>query len=203
MQSPNLDLVNKFLDRVALEGGTKYAYQIGGEERLTMTAEALLCRQYLGWKHDDPRMRAGIDQLLANRIEYSDDPNVYYWYYATQACHHMGGDDWNRWNERLRDDVIRRARVSVSSESDLRAKVSAEHPLFEAVRLLANGSKHFELRRAHPPTGAHRGAFAIGFSKAFDVDYLFVDFNGTRHDVEHVLDGLLAYWETFFATYLR
>jgi hypothetical protein len=105
VQSPNLDMVNKFLDRVALEGGSKYAYQVGGEERLTMTAEALMCRQYLGWKHDDPRMRAGIDQLLSNRIEYSDDPNVYYWYYATQACHHMDGDDWNRWNERLREAV--------------------------------------------------------------------------------------------------
>ena len=68
------------------------------ESTLTMTAEGLLCRQYLGWKHDDPRMRRGIDYLLATRIDY-DDQNVYYWYYATQACHHMDGDDWNRWNE--------------------------------------------------------------------------------------------------------
>src|SRR5438093_3669146 len=49
VQSPNLELVNKFLDRVAREGGTQYAYQVGGEVRLPMTAEALLCRQYLGW----------------------------------------------------------------------------------------------------------------------------------------------------------
>src|SRR5262245_38481716 len=104
VQSPNLELVNKFLDLVAYEGGTQYAYQIGGEVRLSMTAEALLCRQYLGWKHDDPRLLTGIDQLLANRIDY-DDQNVYYWYYATQACHHMDGDDWNRWNEYLRERV--------------------------------------------------------------------------------------------------
>jgi hypothetical protein len=105
VQSPNLDLINKFLDRVQHEGGTQYSYQIGEEPRLTMTAEALLCRQYLGWKHDDPRLRAGIDQFLANRIDYQQDANVYYWYYATQACHHMDGDDWNRWNERLREAV--------------------------------------------------------------------------------------------------
>jgi hypothetical protein len=106
VQSPNLELINKFLDRVAREGGSQYAYQIGEPAtRLTMTAEALLCRQYLGWKHDDPRMRAGIDLLLANRIDYDNDYNVYYWYYATQACHHMDGNDWYRWNEVLRQAV--------------------------------------------------------------------------------------------------
>jgi hypothetical protein len=105
VQSPTLDSISKFLDRVALEGGTQYSYQIGGKPSLTMTAEALLCRQYLGWKHDDPRMRAGIDQLLANRVNYNDDQNVYYWYYATQACHHMDGDDWDRWNEAMRQAI--------------------------------------------------------------------------------------------------
>jgi hypothetical protein len=104
VQSPNLELVNKFLDLVAREGGTQYAYQVGGDTRLSMTAEALLCRQYLGWKHNDPRMRAGINLLLANPIDY-DEQNVYYWYYATQACHHMDGDDWNRWNAHLRERV--------------------------------------------------------------------------------------------------
>ncbi len=105
VQSPSLDLVNRFLDRVQKEGGSQYSYQVGEEPRLTMTAEGLLCRQYLGWKHDDPRLRAGIDLLLANTIDYEKDMNVYYWYYATQACHHMDGDDWNRWNEVLRTAV--------------------------------------------------------------------------------------------------
>ncbi len=105
VQSPNLDMVNKFLDRVAHEGGSQYSYQIGTAPLLSMTAEGLLCRQYLGWKHDDPRLRAGVDILLKNRIEYSEDPNIYYWYYATQACHHMDGDDWNLWNEALRREV--------------------------------------------------------------------------------------------------
>lgn len=105
VQSPNLDQVNKFLDRVQHEGGTQYGYQVGSPPLLSMTAEALLCRQYLGWKHDDPRMRAGIDLLLENRIDYDKDPNVYYWYYATQACHHMDGEDWNRWNSVMRHAV--------------------------------------------------------------------------------------------------
>jgi hypothetical protein len=31
--------------------------------------------------------------------------NVYYWYYATQVCHHMDGDDWDRWNRVLRLEI--------------------------------------------------------------------------------------------------
>ena len=30
---------------------------------LPLTAEGLLCRQYLGWAHDDPRLRDGVDYL--------------------------------------------------------------------------------------------------------------------------------------------
>lgn len=115
VQSPNLQLINEFLDKVAVENGTQYCYQIGGKPTLTMTAEAILCRQYLGWKHDDPRMRAGIDQLLANRISYDEDPNVYYWYYATQACHHMDGKDWDLWNEKMRE-AIPAAQLKTGSE---------------------------------------------------------------------------------------
>jgi hypothetical protein len=85
------------------------------ETTLTMTAEALLCRQYLGWKHDDERMRQGIDYLLANTIDYNGDQNVYYWYYATQACHHMDGDDWNRWNSVMRQ-AIPTAQVKTGAE---------------------------------------------------------------------------------------
>lgn len=107
------------------------------------------------------------------------------------------------WNERLHGDAVRQARASVRNEADLRAKVKVEHPLFEVVRLLANGSKHFERQPRDPATGVHRGAFSKGFSKAFDVDYLFVDFAGTRHDIQDVLDGLLSYWENFYTTYLR
>jgi hypothetical protein len=56
-----------------------------------MTAEALLCRQYLGWDRNDPRMLEGARLLLNHPVDYDDDENVYYWYYATQMLHHMGG----------------------------------------------------------------------------------------------------------------
>ena len=104
VQSPSQGEINKFLDRVGSENGSRYTYQPGREPTLTMTAEGLLCRQYLGWKHEDERLRAGIDYLLANRIDYNDQ-NVYYWYYATQACHHMDGPDWDKWNQVMRQAI--------------------------------------------------------------------------------------------------
>jgi hypothetical protein len=101
--SPTLDAVSKYLDSVTKDGST-YGYQPGREPTVPMTAEALLARQYLGWKHDDPRLRAGVDVLLQNLIDY-DAQNVYYWYYATQVLHHMGGADWEKWNKAMRERV--------------------------------------------------------------------------------------------------
>src|SRR4029450_9717138 len=68
---------------------------------LAITAEGLLCRQYLGWPREDPRLRGGVDFLLANLPAW-DKRNVYYWYYATQVCHHMEGADWQKWNGVMR-----------------------------------------------------------------------------------------------------
>lgn len=100
--------INGFLDSVGSENQTKYAYMPGQDYRLSMTAEGLLCREYLGWKHNDERLRSGINYLLANPIDYNSSEshqNVYYWYYATQALHHMDGDDWNKWNAVMRQAV--------------------------------------------------------------------------------------------------
>lgn len=99
--SPTYAGITKFLDSVAREEGARYAYQVQAGATLTLTAEGLLCRQYLGWKHDDPRLRAGVDYILANLPEW-DKRNVYYWYYATQVCHHMEGPDWQKWNGVMR-----------------------------------------------------------------------------------------------------
>ncbi len=111
VQSPTLDGVGRFLDRVTTDG-TFYSYKIGEEPKLkpvpTMTAEALLCRQYQGWDRDDIRLRKGVDFLLENPIDYDEHEDVYYWYYATQVLHHMGGEDWDRWNEVMREVVPER-----------------------------------------------------------------------------------------------
>ncbi len=52
--SPTLQRVSEFLDTVAVDEGSFYKYQpIRQGFTPAMTAEGLLCRQYLGWKQDD------------------------------------------------------------------------------------------------------------------------------------------------------
>lgn len=98
--------IERFLDRVSHDGGARYSYQRGDEPTPAMTAEGLLCRQYLGWARNDPRLVKGVTYLTQpeNLIDYQN-PNVYYWYYATQVCHHMEGEAWRKWNERMRQAV--------------------------------------------------------------------------------------------------
>ncbi len=98
----NMKRISRFLDSVAISGGSQYLYRPASHGGLAMTAEGLLCRQYLGWQHNDPRLRAGVQVLTDNLMDWNDR-NVYYWYYATQVCHHMGGESWQQWNRVMRD----------------------------------------------------------------------------------------------------
>jgi hypothetical protein len=70
-----------------------------------MTAQGLLCLQYLGARRDDPRMRAGTDYLLQHLPQAQGDTS-YYWYHATQVMYHMQGKPWKAWNDKLRDLVV-------------------------------------------------------------------------------------------------
>ncbi len=99
-----LDNIAKYLDSAQVDDGSRYAYQPGGGARISMTAEALLCRQYLGWSRNDARLVRGVEEILRNPITW-DRPNTYYWYYATQVLHHMGGNYWFEWNKVMREVV--------------------------------------------------------------------------------------------------
>ncbi len=105
--SPVFERVGKFLDTVArgdrdgYYNGSHYAYRPLEGATLTLTAEGLLCRQYLGWPQEDPRLGAGVAYIIENLPQW-DRRNVYYWYYATQVCHHMEGRVWRNWNEVMR-----------------------------------------------------------------------------------------------------
>jgi hypothetical protein len=72
-----------------------------------MTAEGLLIRQYLGWKRDDERLVKGVEFITSppNLINFNNDRDTYYWYYATQVCHHMEGDYWKTWNNVMRQAI--------------------------------------------------------------------------------------------------
>ena len=97
----------RFLDSVGVAGGSRYPYRKDQVASNVMTAEGLLCRQYLGWKQDDPRLVEGVQWLLQseNLISRESRRNVYYWYYATQTLHHMEGEYWKRWNRVMRQVI--------------------------------------------------------------------------------------------------
>ncbi|MDA1054126.1 MAG: terpene cyclase/mutase family protein [Planctomycetota bacterium] len=102
-----LALAGVFLDSVASSSGAKYAYTPGQGPTQVMTAEALLCRMYLGWKLDMPGIEQGVQFLVTNHLPSERAPNIYYWYYGTQALHHYGGDEWEMWNREMREILIK------------------------------------------------------------------------------------------------
>ena len=107
--------VDSYLDRAAKSNGATYAYLPEEEATYAITAEGLLCRQYLGWKRNDSRLLSGIRHLTALPMDW-DDKNVYYWYYASQVYHHMGGDIWEEWNNSMRE-VIPEMQTRAGSEA--------------------------------------------------------------------------------------
>jgi hypothetical protein len=93
-------MISDYLDSASVYNGAGYAYLPGQSNATpTMTAEGLLCRQYLGWEKGNPALIDGVRLLEADGPFDIRNHNVYYWYYATQVLHHFGGAEWRRWND--------------------------------------------------------------------------------------------------------
>ncbi len=84
-----LDGAMRWLESVAGKGGRngQFAYQ-GNRFNPTMSAEGLLCMEYLGAERQSPYLRAGGDYLLRELPRKGKDSS-YYWYYGTQAMFHL------------------------------------------------------------------------------------------------------------------
>jgi hypothetical protein len=100
------DMSDAYLDGVQFASGARYSYQTRSRATATMTAEALLCRLYLGWKSERPALSEGIRWLMEDHFPTASSPNIYYWYYATQVMHHHGGQVWDDWNQQMRDILV-------------------------------------------------------------------------------------------------
>jgi hypothetical protein len=87
----------EFLDSVGTDDGAFYGYDEPGPIP-AMTAAALLCRMYMGWKQDHPGLRRGAEMIARD----GPSTNLYYNYYATQVMYQMGGDMWLSWNNRMK-----------------------------------------------------------------------------------------------------
>jgi hypothetical protein len=100
------ELAGHYLDTVESAGGARYAYQRGRSPSPAMTAEALLCRVYLGWDLQTPGLLEGAQLLVSQHPPERRRTNIYYWYYATQTLHHCGGQPWEIWNQRVREILV-------------------------------------------------------------------------------------------------
>jgi hypothetical protein len=76
----------------------------------SMTAEALVCRQFLGRVDRPATIRESSDFVL-QELPGSGVVNHYYWYYATLALYQAGGDAWRRWNEALQKKLLATQRL--------------------------------------------------------------------------------------------
>ncbi len=96
--------VGEYVESVSHEYGSRYSYTRAHPPSLSMTAEGLLCRQYLGWPKSHPALKRAIETDLLTNIPSADAEviSVYYWYYATQVLHHVGGKPWEEWNNGMR-----------------------------------------------------------------------------------------------------
>ncbi len=100
------ELIVRFLGTVTsgTHGGLA-SYRPGEQISRTMTAEALVCRQFLGL----PRRQAAGDEAakyLLEELPGVSQTNLYYWYYATLSLYQVQGTPWRRWNEALTSKLL-------------------------------------------------------------------------------------------------
>ena len=87
------------------------SYRPGEQVTRTMTAEALVCWQFLGLSREHPACNEAGDYLLGE-LPGQGRANVYYWYYATLAMRKLQGEYWRRWNDALRIQLLTTQRRS-------------------------------------------------------------------------------------------
>ena len=85
--------------------GGSNGYEPGRNMTPTMTAEAWVCRQMLGMGGPGPSSDEAAKYLLRHAPD-RDSYNLYYWYYGTLAMFQHGGASWERWNGRVRDELV-------------------------------------------------------------------------------------------------
>jgi hypothetical protein len=95
-----------FLDSVADASELGYGYNSKAVGRAT-SATGLLCRAFLGWGPTHPIQAKGIKHMIRpDNFVTKDRPSIYFIFYAHQAMHHTGGEDWEAWNPKVRDMLI-------------------------------------------------------------------------------------------------
>ncbi|MBN2475574.1 MAG: hypothetical protein JXB62_13260 [Pirellulales bacterium] len=81
------------------------SYRPGERASRPMTAEALVCWQFLGMPREHPASDEAGDYLL-EQLPGEDRANLYYWYYGTLGMYQLQGAYWQRWNDALKAALL-------------------------------------------------------------------------------------------------
>ncbi len=81
------------------------SYRPGERVSRPMTAEALVCWQFLGMPREHPANEEAAEYIMAE-LPGSGQANLYYWYYATLGMYQLGGEHWERWNEAVQRRLV-------------------------------------------------------------------------------------------------
>lgn len=87
----------------------RYAYLPGQDAKQSMTAAGLLTHQFIGWPPETPDLADGCQYLIEHLPPESGTTlgPIYYYHYATQVLHNMEGSEFDVWNHRMREHLIR------------------------------------------------------------------------------------------------
>ncbi len=106
------DGIVRFIKSVSMgANGGIASYQPGVRKpSRTMTAEALVCRQFMGMSRDNPASNEAGDFLMSE-LPAPERINLYYWYYGTLGMYQLQGDHWQRWNTAMQNTLVKRQRL--------------------------------------------------------------------------------------------
>ncbi|MBI2827054.1 MAG: hypothetical protein HYX69_20465 [Planctomycetia bacterium] len=99
----------RFLNSVSSgANGGLASYRPDEKTTRPMTAEALVCREFL----DLPlgATAAEASTYLLDDLPGQGPPNFYYWYYGTLGMFQLQGDSWRKWNEAVSTALTRSQR---------------------------------------------------------------------------------------------
>jgi hypothetical protein len=95
-----------YLQSVASHGnGGLASYRPLEAPSRTITAEAMLCWQFLGLSRDHPACDEAANYLLSASPGVGPT-NFYYWYYGTLVMYQFQGDGWQRWNTAVTTQLV-------------------------------------------------------------------------------------------------
>ncbi|MDO4582804.1 MAG: carboxypeptidase-like regulatory domain-containing protein [Planctomycetia bacterium] len=107
-----LDKIGTFFNRHTQGSETRYTTSMAGTEALT--GIGMLVRQFLLNESDSEYVRVAGRRLADHavttwKVPDAEDrePDFYIWYKGSLAMQQLGGRQWTRWNESIREELIR------------------------------------------------------------------------------------------------